>query len=88
MTNQISLLLAGFTFFPTVNILKETKVYLNKDLEFQMFWCHSWRLKMFPVLILNQHILKRYNTITVKPVLTTSFLKQPPVLNDHVVVLL
>ena len=49
MTNQILLLLAGFTFFPTVNILKETKVYLNKDLQFQMFWCHSWRLKMFPV---------------------------------------
>ena len=48
-TNQIWSFLAGFSFFPAVNVLKEIKVYLNKDLQFDVFWSHSRRLKMFSV---------------------------------------
>ena len=50
-TNQIWLFLAGFFFFffSVVNVLKEIKVYLNKDLQFRVFWSHSRRLKMFSV---------------------------------------
>ena len=36
-------------FFSAVNVLKEVKVYLNKGLQFCMFWSHSRRLKMFSV---------------------------------------
>ena len=70
-TNEIWLFLAGFSFFSAVNVLKEIKVYLNKDLQFRVFWSHSRRLKMFSLLILNVHILKRYNTIVVRMVLRT-----------------
>ena len=48
-TNQIWSFLAGFCFFSAVNILKEIKVYLNKDLQFRMLWSHSRKLKMFSV---------------------------------------
>ena len=41
--------LAGISFFSAVNVLKEVKVYLNKGLQFCMFWSHSRRLKMFSV---------------------------------------
>ena len=48
-TNEIWLFLAGFSFFSAVNVLKEIKVYLNKDLQFRVFWSHSRKLKMFSV---------------------------------------
>ena len=40
-TNQMRSFQAGFLFFSHGNIC------LNKDLQLRMFWCHSWRLKMF-----------------------------------------
>ena len=42
--------------------------------------------KLYPVLYQSQEISHHKGTI-VKPVLTTTFLKRPPALNDHVVVL-
>ena len=48
-TNQIWSFLVGFNIFSAVNVLKEIKVYLNKDLQFRVFWSHSRRLKMFSV---------------------------------------
>ena len=32
-----------------MSVLREIKVYLNKDLQFRVFWSHSRRLKMFSV---------------------------------------
>ena len=49
-TNQIWSFLAGFSFFSVVNVLKEIKVYLNKNLLFRVFWSHSRKLKMFSVI--------------------------------------
>ena len=48
-TNKIWSFLVGFSIFSAVNVLKEIKVYLNKDLQFRMSWSHSGRLKMFSV---------------------------------------
>ena len=48
-TKQIWSFKAGFSFFSAVNVLKEMKVSLNKDLQFRMFWSHSRKLKKFSV---------------------------------------
>ena len=38
-----------FFFFSVVNVLKEIKVYLNKDLQFCVYWNQPRRLKMFSI---------------------------------------
>ena len=50
-TNQIWSFLPGFSFFFSGEWFTWIKVYLNKDLQFRVFWSHSRRLKMFSVTI-------------------------------------
>ena len=46
-----------------------------------------WPGSEYPSDVRNKFIIIIIIIITVKPALTTTFLKRPPVLNDHVVVL-
>ena len=51
-TNQLDQLLV---FIPIVNGLYTIKICWNKDLQFGVFWCHSWRLKLFLVTFDFEH---------------------------------
>ena len=61
-TNQMSSFLAGFYF-----IFSDGNISLNKDLQLRVFWCHSWRLKMFEIAF---HVLRTKDgcfTVTLAP---------------------
>ena len=44
-----------FSFYSHCECFITIKICWNKDLPFRVFWCHSWRLKMFLVTFDFEH---------------------------------
>ena len=50
-------------FIHTVNVLQTKKICWNKDLQFRVFWYHSWKLKMFLVTFDFEHISRLRSSV-------------------------
>ena len=84
----------SLTYYSLGVTVSFSKFWFENDILIQVRHCHVWGIwyafivdMLFSSFFLILRMIRCMLIYTVKPVLTTTFLKRPPVLNDHVVVL-